>query len=135
MKYKLMALLGALILLLAPATACTGYIDLAGHVYAWTNAPAGASSLILYVETVPYEYQVTPLKNATVVFEDKDKSHRFNAESKEDGYFQLGTTFEMDEYLNIDATYSGYKPAHGRLDVLEDKSFYSFVVLMVPSGN
>jgi hypothetical protein len=133
MKYRLLALVAALILLAVPATACTGYIDLSGYVYVWTNAPTGATSQITYSKTPPVGQEIKPLKGAVVVFEDKDKSHRFELKTGEDGYFHLGTTFELDEYVNVDISANGYLDAHGKLDVLEDESFYYFVILLVPS--
>jgi hypothetical protein len=133
MKYRLFALVAAAILLAVPAAACTGYIDLSGYVYVWTNAPPGATSQVTYVKTPPVGQEVKPLKDAKVVFDDKDRSHPFTMETNADGYFHLGTTFELDEYVTIDISADGYLDAHGKLDVIEDTAFYYFVVMLVPS--
>jgi hypothetical protein len=118
--------------LVIPAGGCTGYLDFAGYVYEWTNAPPGSTSRIVETEEIPEGYQVKPLAGVTVDANDEDQSHPFTMVSNAEGKFHQGLTVELQEDVIVKVNHPGYSRATLQFDVHKERYFYSLIVLLVP---
>lgn len=115
-----------------PFYSCTGYLDFRGHVYEWTNAPAGRTSEIIEADELPDGVQVKPISGVTVEANDEDESHPFQMVSDAEGEFHKGLTVEFSEDIIVKVNHPGYGRASLQFDVDKDKYFYSLIVLLVP---